>query len=59
MTTIGCVQIFVFLAAIVAVTKPLGVFMFRVFEGDRPPLPRTLGAVERLVYRLSGIDPKK
>jgi len=59
MTAIGWLQIPVFFAAIVAVTKPLGVYMFRVFEGDRQPLPRTFGRLERLCYRLSGVDPKK
>src|SRR5215831_4184065 len=59
MTGIGWLQILVFFAAIVAVTKPLGVYMFRVFEGDRQPLPRTFGRVEHLCYRLSGVDPKK
>jgi K+-transporting ATPase ATPase A chain len=58
MTGIGWLQILVFFAAILAVTKPLGVFMFRVFEGDRQPLPRTFGRLERLCYRLSGVDPK-
>src|SRR4029077_6122228 len=59
MTAIGWLQILVFFAAIVAVTKPLGVYMFRVFEGDRQPLPRTFGRLERLCYRLSGVDPRK
>jgi K+-transporting ATPase ATPase A chain len=58
-TTIGWLQIVVFFAAIVAVTKPLGVYMFRVFEGERQPLPRVLGGFERLLYRLSGIDPRR
>ena len=59
MTAIGWLQILVFFAAIVAVTKPLGIFMFRVFEGDRQPLPRTFGRLEHLCYRLSGVDPRK
>jgi K+-transporting ATPase ATPase A chain len=59
MTTIGWLQIIVFFVAIIAVTKPLGVFMFRVFEGDRQPLPRVFGRFERLLYRLSGVDPKQ
>ncbi len=57
MTAIGWLQILVFFAAIVAVTQPLGVYMFRVFEGERQPLPRVLGRFERLLYRLSGVDP--
>ena len=59
MTAIGWLQILVFFAAIVAVTKPLGIYMFRVFEGDRQPLPRTFGRLERLCYRLSGVDPRE
>jgi len=59
MTTIGWLQIIVFFVAIIAVTKPLGVYMFRVFEGGRQPLPRVLGGFERLLYRLSGVDPKQ
>ena len=39
MTAIGWLQILVFFAAIVAVTKPLGVYMFRVFEGERAAAP--------------------
>ena len=59
MTAIGWLQILVFFAAIVAVTKPLGVYMFRVFEGDRQPLPRSFGRLERLCCRLAGVDPGK
>ena len=33
--------------------------MYRVFEGDRQPLPRLLGAIERLLYKLCGVDPKQ
>ncbi|HSZ82127.1 MAG TPA: potassium-transporting ATPase subunit KdpA [Polyangia bacterium] len=59
MTAIGWLQIIVFFAAIVAVTKPLGIYMHRVFEGDRQPLPRVFGPLERLLYRLSGVDAKR
>ncbi len=57
MTAIGWIQILVFFAAIVAVTKPVGVFMFRVFEEGRGPWPRVLGRFERWLYKLSGVDP--
>ncbi|HTB56869.1 MAG TPA: potassium-transporting ATPase subunit KdpA [Polyangia bacterium] len=59
MTAIGWLQIAVFFATIIAVTRPLGVYMFRVFEGERTPLPRLFGGFERVLYRLSGVDPKK
>jgi K+-transporting ATPase ATPase A chain len=57
MTIIGWLQILVYAVAILAITKPLGVYMHRVFEGDRQPLPRLLGPVERGLYRLCGVDP--
>ncbi len=59
MTSIGWLQILVFFALVVAVTPPLGAYMFRVFEGERQPLPRLFGPVERALYRLGGIDGKR
>jgi K+-transporting ATPase ATPase A chain len=58
MTTNGWVQIFVFLALILAITKPLGVFMARVFSGERTFLDPVLRPIERLLYRLTGVDEK-
>jgi len=59
MTAIGWTQILVYALIILALTRPLGVYMFRVFEGDRRPLPRVLGPIERFLYRLCGVDAKK
>ncbi len=59
MTANGWLQIGLFALVILVITKPLGLYMFRVFEGERQPLPRVLGPVERLLYRLSGVDPRK
>ncbi len=59
MTLNGWVQILIFALIILAITKPLGSYMFRVFEGDRQPLPRFFGPIERLLYRLCGVDPKQ
>jgi K+-transporting ATPase ATPase A chain len=59
MTAIGWLQILIFFAAIVAVTRPVGVYMFRVYESGRVPFPRVLGRFEALLYRLSGVDPGK
>jgi len=56
MTVTGWTLIIVYSLLIVALTKPLGSYMFRVFEGSRQPLPRLLGPCERLLYRLSGVD---
>jgi len=58
MTLIGWLQILLFFGLVLALTKPLGGYLFRVFEGDRQPLPRVLGPVERFLLRLCGADPK-
>lgn len=55
MTLIGVAQIFVFFAIIMAITKPVGTFLFRVFEGERTFLHPMLGWLERLIYGVSGI----
>jgi len=59
MTINGWLQIFVFLALVLAVTKPLGIFMARVFSGERTFLDPALRPIERLLYRLTGVDEKQ
>jgi potassium-transporting ATPase potassium-binding subunit len=59
MTVNGWIQILLYMAIIFAITKPLGSYMYRVFEGDRQPLPRLFGAIERLLYKLCGVDSKQ
>ncbi|HVM96003.1 MAG TPA: potassium-transporting ATPase subunit KdpA [Candidatus Acidoferrales bacterium] len=59
MTFNGWLQIVLYSLVILAVTKPLGMYMFRVFEGAQQPLSRVFGPLERLLYRLSGVDPAK
>ena len=56
MTSNGWIQIFLFLAVILAITKPLGVFMARVFSGERTFLDPVLRPIERLLYRVTGVD---
>jgi len=56
MTLNGWLQILVFLALILAVTKPLGVFMARVFARERTFLDPVLRPIERLLYRVTGVD---
>jgi K+-transporting ATPase ATPase A chain len=58
MTMNGWLQIFAFLGLIFAVTKPLGVFMARVFAGERTFLDPLLRPLERLIYRVTGVDEK-
>lgn len=57
MTTNGILQLLVFLAALVLLAKPLGVFMARVFQRERTFLDPLFGPVERLIYRLAKINP--
>jgi K+-transporting ATPase ATPase A chain len=56
MTANGWFQILLFLALILAVTKPLGVFMARVFNRERTFLDPVVRPLERLVYRVTGVD---
>jgi potassium-transporting ATPase potassium-binding subunit len=58
MTANGWFQIGLYLFLILLVTKPLGVFMTRVFNREKTFLDPILKPVERLVYRLTGIDEK-
>ena len=59
MTINGWIQIAVFLAIIVALTRPLGGFLKRVAEGERHFLTPVLGWLERSFYWVAGVDPKK
>jgi potassium-transporting ATPase potassium-binding subunit len=56
MTTNGWIQIGLFLALILAITKPLGVFMAKVFSGERTFLDPIARPIERLLYRVTGVD---
>jgi len=55
MTPQGILLIVVYLGVLIAITKPLGVFMAKLFEGERTFLHPVLRPVERLIYRLSGV----
>src|SRR5436853_4827054 len=56
MTANGWFQILFFIALIFLVTKPLGIFMARVFNRERTFLDPVLRPIERLIYRLTGVD---
>ena len=57
MTTNAVLQAFVFFAVLLALVKPLGWYMARVYEGKPCGLDRFLGPVERIMYRLCGVRP--
>jgi K+-transporting ATPase ATPase A chain len=57
MTFNGIFQLLLYLVVLLALVKPLGWYMARVYEGQSTGLERVLGPVERLIYRLGGIRP--
>jgi K+-transporting ATPase ATPase A chain len=56
MTANGWFQILLFLFVILLVTKPVGIFMARVFSHEKTFLDPVLRPIERLLYRLTGVD---
>ena len=59
MTTDGWLQILLFFAIILAITKPLGVFMAHVFNREKTFLDPVLRPVERLIYRVTGVNEER
>ena len=53
MTANGWVQIAFYALCVLLVTKPLGLYLVKVFDGS----VRWLRPVERVIYRISGVDP--
>ncbi|MBK8616819.1 MAG: potassium-transporting ATPase subunit KdpA [Anaerolineales bacterium] len=58
MNIYSLIQIVLFMVVLLALAKPLGSYMAKVYQGERTFLDRVLGPVERFIYRISGIDPK-
>ena len=59
MTANGWIQIAIFCAVVIAVTRPLGGYMTRIFNGERTLLSPVLRPVERAVYWCCGVDEKQ
>ena len=55
MTPQGVAEIVVYFAVLVAITKPMGLFMARLFRGDRTFLHPVIRPLESLVYKLCGV----
>ncbi len=55
----GWLQISVFIAAVLLLAKPMGSFMTCVFERRRTFLDPVLVPCERLLYRVTGVDPEE
>jgi K+-transporting ATPase ATPase A chain len=58
MTIQGWTLILVFIGITVALAKPMGLWLFAVYEGRRTILHPVLGPLERGFYKLAGIDPR-
>ncbi|OPY75816.1 MAG: Potassium-transporting ATPase A chain [Syntrophorhabdus sp. PtaU1.Bin058] len=59
MSPYGWIQIIVYFLVVVVLTKPLGTYLFRVFEDKRRPLSVIFGRPERLIYRICGVDESR
>lgn len=59
MTMQGWLLIAAFVGLLLALAKPVGLWLFALYEGRRTPLHAVFGPVERGFYRLSGIDPQE
>jgi potassium-transporting ATPase potassium-binding subunit len=55
MNLYGWLQIIFYLVALLALAKPLGSFMAKVYQGEHTFLDRALGPIERFIYRVSGV----
>jgi len=58
MTTNGILQLVLYLVVLVALVKPLGSYMAKVYQSEPIWLNRILGPVERLIYRMLGTRPE-
>src|SRR5262249_11421285 len=57
LVTAGLLQIGVFLVVLLALAKPLGSYMARVYDGEPTFMDRVVGPLERFVYRVCGVRP--
>lgn len=57
MTALSAIQIALYFGVLLILTKPLGHYMAKVYEGERTVLHRAFGWLERGTYRLLGVDP--
>ena len=58
MNMYSLIQIVLFMVVLLALAKPLGSYMAKVYQGERTFLDRVLGPIERFIYRASGINSK-
>jgi K+-transporting ATPase ATPase A chain len=56
MSADALIQVGIYFAVLIALVKPLGAYMARVYSGEKVILERLMGPVERLCYRAAGVD---
>src|SRR5215813_5321364 len=59
MTVNGGLKIFLFLACVFLLTKPIGIFLVRVFNREKTFLDPLLRPMEKLLYRVTGVDENR
>ncbi|WP_419826090.1 potassium-transporting ATPase subunit KdpA [Sphingomonas sp.] len=59
MTVQGWILILLFTGILLALTKPMGLWLYALWQGRRTPLHAVLGPVERGFYRVAGVDPEE
>ncbi len=56
MTLIGWLQILIFIGLLLILVKPLGIYMARVFQGEKTFLSKVIAPFERFIFRLAGVN---
>lgn len=59
MSDYALLQVAIYLAALLLLTKPMGLYLHRAMEGRLPVLGKLLGPLERGLYRISGVNPQQ
>jgi K+-transporting ATPase ATPase A chain len=60
MSAVGWIQLLLFVGILLAITKPLGIYLVKVLDpGEKTFLDPVLKPVERLLYRIFGVDPRR
>ena len=59
MTSNDFIQLLVYFVVLIALAIPLGLYMAKVFDGEKTFMDKVMGPLERIIYRICGIDAKK
>ncbi|HWP45958.1 MAG TPA: potassium-transporting ATPase subunit KdpA [Candidatus Limnocylindrales bacterium] len=59
MTLNGFLQLTIYILVLLAITKPLGVYMAKVFSGERTFMDKFFSPLEKLIYRICGVDERQ